>query len=103
MAWGDIQGFHSIPCPQDPAHFSTFHKQRSHASSIHGWLFMFSDQAAFGAADGGDVEEETEMGGDAHKSRVSDPLAVYQDQIGLGFQRVIREVGSKTTSNPWDI
>ena len=78
MPGGDIDGFDSSPGSHDHAQGSTLLNQWGHASFIQRWLCLSSVQAALGASDRGEVQEQAEMS--------SDPLAVDQNQIRLRLQ-----------------
>lgn len=51
-----------------------------------GRFFISADQAALGAADGGFVEEQAQMGGDAHPAGVGDSLAVDHEAVRLDVE-----------------
>jgi len=78
MPGGDIDGFDSSPGSHDHAQGSTLLNQWGRASFIQRWLCLSSVQAALGASDRGEVQEQADMS--------SDPLAVDQNQIRLRLQ-----------------
>jgi len=45
-------------------------------------FLVFADEPAFCAADGGQVEYYSEVGGDAEAAGVGDSLAIYEEDVG---------------------
>jgi len=86
MSGRDKDRFYPIPRAQDHSYCSIPFDQREVASSTRAQLLVGADQAALGAANGREVQEEAEMGSDAHGPGMSDPLPVDENQIRLCVQ-----------------
>lgn len=86
MPHGDIQRADPGLCPKDtpdgapPCLFCI--TEGSRGSALSSWRCMVSAEAAFRAADGGNFQEEPQVGGQAQPPGVRHPLTVDQDEVG---------------------
>jgi len=51
-------------------------QERAMAAALGGWIGIGAREPRLGAADGGMVQQDTQVTGDAHSPRMSDPLAI---------------------------
>jgi len=79
MPGADVQRLHTVTGAQHRADALVLvHQRRDRAAPLPG-LPMGAAQPRFGAADGGQADDEPQMRGEAHPARVRDALAVTED------------------------
>ncbi len=81
MADGDTDGLDVILCPQQTADHLILIQERCEVSPLWSGLLRLSDQTGFSAPNGGHIEQNTQVAGQAKTSGMSDTLAVTNDQI----------------------
>lgn len=81
VAGGDEDGLHTLPRAEGGSDGSALQPESPSRADPVGGLPVFPNQAALRTADGGDAEEETDVGGEAQTARVGGPLAVEDDGV----------------------